>query len=441
MQLNYAWRNLILGIVLLLSFSACSSDDDTDSNVITTKQTAMNFAVSKSSNFLDLGNSPTYEIEGNIPEWLTIVAEKAEESIRLRFEASENTSTDERKTSLKVSTPKTIHELTISQAKLSQRGIYILSEGTWKSKVSDISYYDITNDKLYNKKFSEVNGRVLGDVGNDLFIYGSKMYCLVSEQNPGTNDGVIEVIDPKTCKSIKQIPFVVDKTTKQQDIPRRFVFEGGKGYITGFSGFVARLDTLSLEIDAVARLDGSKLKPEGITIYQNKLYVANSGYGEGNTVSVLDKNMMKELYKIDSPTNPVNILTAGDQIYLQTALTSDPSNLYILDPKTDKVGNPFNILASKLTIMGDYLYTGDLNSSTLEDQVSQINIKNKKVTTIEFDMSDILTVYSFDSNPAYNEVYIGNMGVDVVITNEKGLINRKLELKVPYINKVVPVVW
>lgn len=439
MQLNNAWRILVLGIALALSFTACSSDDD--NNRVTTKQMEISFGVAESTNFIELGDSPNYQVDGNVPDWLTILHEKANQTNRLKLTAVENTGKEKRESHFTISTPSTVFELNISQAKLTQRGIYILSEGTWKTKKSDIAYYDITNDKLYPSYFSSKNGRVLGDVGNDIVIYGSKMYCLVSEQNIGTNDGIIEIIDPRTCKSIKQIPFVVDKASKQQDIPRRFVFEGGKGYITGFSGYIARLDTLTLELDAVTKLEGENLKTEGITIYHNKLYAANSGYGEGKTVSVIDKESLKELYKIESPINPVNILTVKDKIYLQTAYTGEPSNLYILDPKTEKVGDPFNVSATKLAVLDGHLYTGDMNWSEFEDQISRINLETREITPITFNSKDMYTVYSFDSNPTYKEIYIGNMGRDVVITDAQGKVIKKFKVEVPYINKIIPIVW
>lgn len=441
MRIDNAWRTLVWSVALIVLFTACSSNDESKVFVPTPKSVEINFGVAESVNYLELGDDPTYSVKGEVPEWLTITLEEFEGANRLKLVAAANGDDEDRVANFEIVTSKQVYQVSILQTSVSQRGLYILSEGNWKAKQSDIAYYDVTNDKLHTGYFSEVNGRNLGDVGNDIIIYGSKMYCLVSEQNPGTNDGLVEVIDPKTCKSIKQIPFVVDKEKGIQDIPRRFVFEDGKGYITGFGGFVARLDTVSLEIDAVAPLEGDNLKSEGITVYKNNLYIANSGYGEGTTVSVVDKRAMKELHKIEVPTNPVNILAVGDDIYLQTSMTSMPANLHILNPITEKVVHTFDVGASKLALNGDYLYTGTMNWSTFEDEIYQINAKTKEVTPFSIDPDDITSVYSFDVNSVTNELYIGSMGDDVVILNDKREVTKKLNVSIPFISRVVPVAW
>lgn len=445
MRKSNVCQYLILSIALVFSFSACSSDDTKHLPVVPEAKTVeIILSVNTSQYIISLGDEQNFSIQKDLPEWLSYSQQQSKEdgSWFLVFRASENNSDIERLTSFEILTNSKKYEVEVRQAKATQRGIYVLSEGTWKKNQSDIAYYDITNDKLYPKYFSEVNGRNLGDVGNDMAVYGSKMYCLVSEQNPGTNDGMIEVIDPKTCKSIKQIPFTVNQEHTIRDIPRRFIFENGKGYITGFSGVVARLDTLSLTIDAVAKLKGDNLKSEGITQYKNKLYVANSGYGVGNTVSVVDIETMKELYKIDVPTNPVNILAVGDEIYLHTALTSNPSNLYILNPTTEKIEYTFNVGATKLTTLDNYLYTGDMSWTTFEDQISKINLETKEVEPLEFKQKDMYTIYAFNSNSSYKEYYVGSMGDDVIIVDsENNSVKKKIKVKVPYISTIVPIVW
>lgn len=455
MRKSNVWQSLFLGAALLLSFTACSDEEKNVPKVIIPEPVELTMGFDASVNTLNLGDESTYEIKGDVPEWLTVKLEEFSEdgSNILQLIAASNTGSEERTANFEVITASNKFVVTLTQSGITQRGLYILSEAGWNQKKSDIAYYDITNDELHEKFFSEVNGRTLGDVGNDLFIYGSKMYCLVSEQEPGSKDGVIEVIDPKTCKSIKQIPFVVNEETGEQDIPRRFIFEDGKGYITGFSGVVARLDTLSLAIDAVAQLapiegeeESDGLKTEGITAYDKKLYVANSGYGSGHTVSVVDMATMKELHKIEVPTNPVNMLTVGDEIYLQTSSVfvdpKAPANLHILNPETEEIVHTFDREASKLAVMGGNLYTGNFSWDTYADQSSIINLATKEVTPLEFSDRDMCMVYSFNANPLFNEYYIGSQGDDVIIVNgEDNTVAKKMKVKVPYISTVTPVMW
>src|SRR5690348_15038355 len=78
-------------------------------------------------------------------------------------------------------------------------GIYILNQGLFNDNNSTLSYYDYTSKQVNSDVFTSVNARGLGDTGNDIEIYGSKMYIVVNVSS------TIEIVDPKTAKSIKQI--------------------------------------------------------------------------------------------------------------------------------------------------------------------------------------------------------------------------------------------
>ncbi len=95
-------------------------------------------------------------------------------------------------------------EINVQQAKLPELvGLYILSEGNWNSSQSDLAYYDYTTGGTTTKKFYKAqNGATLGDLGNDLAIYGGKMYCIVSGASVAAGGGGrIEIIDIETGKS------------------------------------------------------------------------------------------------------------------------------------------------------------------------------------------------------------------------------------------------
>ena len=67
----------------------------------------------------------------------------------------------------------------------STKGVYMLSEGAYGSKGSDITYYDISAKTTQRGYYKKVNGIDLGENATDLQRYGSKMYCVVSGKNKG----------------------------------------------------------------------------------------------------------------------------------------------------------------------------------------------------------------------------------------------------------------
>lgn len=181
-------------------------------------------------------------------------------------------------------------------------GLYIINSGNQSSGIDgSISYLDYGTSAMSQKIFTSANGRGLGTTANSAIIYGSKMYIMV------TNSNTIEIVDKKTCKSIKQI----QPTTDQGSMPRNAAAYEGKVYVSMFDGNVSRIDTTSLAIDATIKVGPN---PEEVTIANDYLYVANSdgnnwngSYADGKSVSKIKLSTFTEEKKITVGLNPTKL--------------------------------------------------------------------------------------------------------------------------------------
>ena len=182
-------------------------------------------------------------------------------------------------------------------------GFFLLNEGNMGSNKCTLDYYDYQSGIYIKNIFAERNPGVvqeLGDVGNDLAIYGSKLWAVVNCSN------LVEVMDASTARHIGQI-----------SIPncRYIVFKDGYAYVSSYAGpvetdpnyrlgYVARIDTTTLQVKDTCVVG---YQPEEMVIVGDKLYVANSGGYRvpdyDHTVSVIDLNSFKELTKIDVAPN------------------------------------------------------------------------------------------------------------------------------------------
>lgn len=90
----------------------------------------------------------------------------------------------------------------------------------------------------------DINKRSLGGTPQDAIVYGSKMYIAIYGSN------IIEIVDKNTAKSIKQIV----PTSTQGEGPRDIIAANGKVYVSMYDGYVSRIDTLSLTIDATLKV-------------------------------------------------------------------------------------------------------------------------------------------------------------------------------------------
>ena len=182
---------------------------------------------------------------------------------------------------------------------------YVLNSGDWNSNNSSLTRYDGVSGKVEQFFFEAQNGRMLGNTANDIVVSGSKMYIAVA------GESTIEVTD-LNAKSIKQISCGAQ--------PRYLAAHEGKVYATYYDGYVARIDTLSLEVEAKVKVGRN---PEQLTVYKGRIYVANSGgmdyntaLGYDKTVSVIDLASFVEVQKIDVVLNPSSVVAADGGVFV-----------------------------------------------------------------------------------------------------------------------------
>jgi YVTN family beta-propeller protein len=138
-------------------------------------------------------------------------------------------------------------------------GIYILNQGGIGKNNSTLTYYDYTSKALTADQFTAANTVKLGDTGNDLGVYGAKMFIVVNNSNQVT------VVNAKTAKLVKTI------TLNQ---PRSIAFYKSNAFVTSYNGTVSVIDTSSLTITKTITVGSD---PEQMVVANGKLYVANSG--------------------------------------------------------------------------------------------------------------------------------------------------------------------
>ncbi|WP_264537488.1 DUF5074 domain-containing protein [Flavobacterium sp. N1736] len=296
-------------------------------------------------------------------------------------------------------------------------GFYLLNEGNMGMNRASIDVFNYRTGNYTTDIYSERNPTVvkeLGDVGNDIKIYGNKVYAVINCSNK------VEVIDKWTAKRIKKI-----------DIPncRYVAFYKDKAYVSSYSGpvaidpnaeigFVAEIDTTTLEIKRKVKVG---YQPEQMVVHNGKLYVANSGgYRVPNydrTVSVIDLETFTETKKIDVGINlySMQIDSRGD-IYVSSRgdYYTTPSNLFVIDTQTDEKKMQLDIPVSDTCLVDDLLYFYSVSWSYLtnSNQVTYgiLDTKTKKIINnkIITDGTDkqIMIPYGLQVNPETKEIYI-----------------------------------
>ena len=222
---------------------------------------------------------------------------------------------------------------------LGNYGVYVLNTGNWGGNDASIQYFDLESLSIGGDLFAPANGSGLGDLGQDLCLYGSKLYATVSGSSK------LEVMD-RNCKVIKTLHLIAaDGTTPAE--PRYMTACGGCVYFTAYDGTVSRLDTASLEVTGKVAVGDH---PEALTNANGKLYVNISGYGSGTSVAVVDVASFTKTKDITVKLNPYTQCFTGDDGYVYVVsngnYAGDPNKpedqwvygtLQRIDPATDQV--------------------------------------------------------------------------------------------------------
>lgn len=144
-------------------------------------------------------------------------------------------------------------------------GLLVLNEGLFQQNNASLSWINLSAEEVTTQVFFKQNERPLGDTGNDMAIYGGKLYLVINASS------TIEVLNKHTLKSIKQVQLQYNGQSQQ---PRFIKFYKNKAYITSYDGYINVLDTTTLTITKRIAVGEN---PEGLAIAGDKLYVANSG--------------------------------------------------------------------------------------------------------------------------------------------------------------------
>jgi YVTN family beta-propeller protein len=295
-------------------------------------------------------------------------------------------------------------------------GLYVLNEGLFSMNNSELTRYDYSRGESVSGFFELKNGRKMGDTGTDIAIYGSKLYIVVSGSSQ------LEVVDPQTGESIRQIPFFDGEKPRQ---PRRIAFHGSKAYVCSFDGTVAVIDTSTLIVE---KHIGAGKNPDGIAIANNKIYVSNSGGLDfpifDNTISVIDIGTMTEVKRIEVGVNPYTIIpdSYGDLYVVSRGnYNTEKSKLQVIDSNTDQLKYTFpGIEVFDIAIKGDtaYAYFHDYAGGT-GSQIILIDIRTKTVINDNFisDGTVINTIYGIAVDKVSGDVFIAD-ATDFVSTGK-----------------------
>lgn len=282
-------------------------------------------------------------------------------------------------------------------------GVYVLNEGTFNGNNTTLTYYDFSTKTATTDFYSRVNGSELGDTGNDMITYGSKLYIVMNVSS------YLEVADASSGKNITKIDL---KAQSGQPLsPRNIIAYKEHVFVSCWDGSVAIIDTATLAIEKFVRVGAN---PEQMVVTGSKLYVANSGGitpGFDSTISVIDLTTLTETGKITVAINPVTLTTdhdknlfvgyAGDYAGVKPGIARVNLQNNTVEKKADTAVGTIVFHEGKLFATGGYF--GSANVRVLNP--SDFSARSANFIT---DGTQVALPYALQIDPLNGDVYIGD---------------------------------
>lgn len=291
--------------------------------------------------------------------------------------------------------------------------VYILNEGTAGQNNAGIEFYAPNKDAdIISDLFYKQNAARLGDTGQDMIKYQDHIYVSVYGSNYITKLNA-------ACVEQSSTTFTDDKDLAAGI--RFMAAEDGYIYASFHGGSIAKINANTLKVEK--KLTGLGYNLEGVTICDDKLYVANSyqivdsKYIYLTEVFVIDLDSFSLKEKLTVTQNPNQLVEEDDKVFLISwDYNSESYVLQLIDPdnnhKVSKLGYATNMAAGD-----DILYLVDSRTDYYWPETSTINtfssynIKTGTMNTNSFlkdapaELSST-SIHMMKVNPNNGDIYI-----------------------------------
>lgn len=272
---------------------------------------------------------------------------------------------------------------------IGDEGVFILCEGLWGSDNSTIDRIDLASGRINNSYFRLANPNMkLGDNAGDVVIKGDSVFVAIATY------GTIEIFSKSTGKSFGRI------TLPNNSQPRKMSLINDTTLLVSllFKQAIAVINPVTLNL--LSTIDVGPF-PEGIASFANKLFVANSGYGDyfhkqpkAGTISVIDIIEKKEIANLTCGNNPIEVVASSKFGRVYAAYYNLPS-------LKDSLGGIIEYDASNFTELRHWrLRATDITLSASQDTLFFLNGNTEGISGINF--------IDLNENSAVSKEYIAN---------------------------------
>ena len=224
------------------------------------------------------------------------------------------------------------NDFTYTQPTVSNTDVYVACAGNWNQNDGTVGILDYNSESrptapyIYSDAYRTQNGSGIGDA-QDLIVFGTKLVVTC------TTSSKVEVLDRMGKK---------EQTINLHNAsPRYLATDGNYVYFSAYNGKVYKMNPNNAQKPLVDSVEVGD-HPEALSVANGKLYANISGYGNGNTVAVVDCNSFKKTKTLTVGKNPYNqSIAVGNDVYFVSMFNNDDALVQKINAKNDEVKKLF----------------------------------------------------------------------------------------------------
>lgn len=287
-------------------------------------------------------------------------------------------------------------------------GVFIINEGNFGGGNGSVSYFDLTESKMYNHIFQEINDRSLGDIPQSMYIMNSLGFIVIN------NSAKVEVINMDDFRSVN--------TISGFSSPRHFLpVSDSIAYVSDmFSGSIS---VVNLDDYTITKTIETGMSTEQMLKIDNEVFIAN--WMSGNKILVIDPIAGEIIDSIEVIIEPNSmVLDKNHKLWVLCSggyLNEEIPGILRIDPGTREKEEIFlfSVLVSSpshlcINGLGDTLYF--LNNGIFQMPITETEIPSEPL------VQSGKSFYSIGIDPENGMIF----AADAIDFQQKGKVFRYL---------------
>lgn len=256
--------------------------------------------------------------------------------------------------------------------------VYVTNEGNYSDSNGSVTSFNPQMGNTVQQAFQNRNGRPLGGIIQSTALIDGRIYIVLN------NADKVEVVDAETFASVGSIPL--------EHAPVAIVeADEGEAYVSNL--YDASVSIIDLEtMQKTAETIAVGMNPQAMVRVGERVYVANNGFGNDKTISVINTgtDSVEKTLTVGNGPAQMQVDQSGNIWIVCHGLIAYDEN-FNRDPENDIPGSLYVVDGETATVSGSIATSGHPGDIALNNQLGRAYLLNGGIWVINMTSMQVET--------------------------------------------------